>query len=92
MPLALTAGAVPLRSSYDRTFLYRCVAQHVSPKPERFAQPELLSHEVRHQIAARLLGFQQAFELEAEPKKLARWRSGVGKRLDLAEAMEVEVE
>ncbi len=80
-------GAVPLRSSYDRAFLYRCVAQHVSPKPQRFAQPELMTHEVRHQIAARLLGFQQAYELEVEPKKLAAWRSGVGQRLDLAEAM-----
>jgi hypothetical protein len=87
-------GAVPLRSSYDRAFLYRCVAQHVSPKPEKFAQPEMLIGEVRKQIAARLLGFQQAFELETEEddkkaqRKLAKWRKGVGKRLALTDTMD----
>ncbi len=80
-------SAVPLRSSYDRTFLYRCVAQHVSPKPDRFAQPDLLPFDVRHQIAARLLGFQQAYEMAADKKKLRVWRMGLGKRLNLSDTM-----
>ena len=51
-------GKLSLRSSYDRIFLYRCVAQHVSPKPGRFAQADLLADETRgrdHRAPPRLL-------------------------------------
>ena len=69
-------GSVPLRSSYDRIFLYRCVTQHVSPKPENFAQKDLMTTEVRLQIAERLKEFFVRFVHGRQEKKgacMARW-------------------
>ena len=74
-------GSIPLRSSYDRIFLYRCVAQHVSPKPDRFAQADLLTTETRETIARRLEQFCQDHVEGAKPKDLAAWRKGLDKRL-----------
>ena len=47
-------GSIPLRSSYDRIFLYRCVASHVSPKPTQFAACEWLPSEMANDIAEKL--------------------------------------
>lgn len=77
-------GNIPLRSSYDRIFLYRCVAQHISPKPERFSQPDLLSPECRRQIVERLEAFFKKHEKSAGEKQIANWRKDVEKRLGLA--------
>ena len=74
-------GRLSLRSSYDRIFLYRCVAQHVSPKPERFTQAEILSEETREQIAESLCTFFREHVKDAPEKRVDRWRSGTGKRL-----------
>ncbi len=79
-------GGIPLRSSYDRIFLYRCVAQHVSPKPDRFAQAELLTSETRELIAQRLEQFCDKHVEGAKPRDLAAWRNGIAKRLALPEA------
>lgn len=76
-------GNIPLRSSYDRIFLYRCVAQHVSPKPERFAQAEILSHDTRETIAARLDEFFHKYVEEAREKDVINWERGLRQRLDL---------
>jgi len=76
-------GKIPLKSSYDRIFLYRCVAQHVSPRPERFCQNELLARETRDQIRKRLEGFRESHLGEASEKDLSKWRKGVATRLDL---------
>ena len=76
-------GTLSLRSSYDRIFLYRCVAQHVSPKPERFAQSELLAEETRGQIAERLREFVHKHLGEAKDKRVASWRKGLAKRLGM---------
>jgi hypothetical protein len=77
-------GQLSLRSSYDRIFLYRCVAQHVSPKPDRFAQAELLTEETRRQIGVRLHAFFDKHVEEAREKEIAAWRKGVGKRLGVS--------
>ena len=74
-------GALALRSSYDRIFLYRCVAQHVSPKPERFIQADLMTEETREEIAESLEEFLGEHVGEAREKKVARWRKDLGKRL-----------
>lgn len=76
-------GKIPLKSSYDRIFLYRCVAQHVSPRPERFCQNELLTSETRELIRKRLESFQESHLGEVPEKELAKWRKGVASRLDL---------
>ncbi|MCH2064649.1 MAG: hypothetical protein MK194_13070 [Roseibacillus sp.] len=74
-------GALALRSSYDRIFLYRCVAQHVSPKPERFIQADLMTEETREEIAKSLDEFLREHMGEVREKKVAKWRKDLGKRL-----------
>ncbi len=74
-------GALALRSSYDRIFLYRCVAQHVSPKPDRFIQPDLMTEEAREEIAESLDEFLSAHVGDATEDDVARWRRNLGRRL-----------
>lgn len=76
-------GSIPLKSSYDRIFLYRCIAQHVSPKPDRFAQANLLTEDTREQIRAGVENFQLEHLTEAKEKDLEKWRKGMLMRLDL---------
>ncbi|MCF6313649.1 MAG: hypothetical protein L3J39_14480 [Verrucomicrobiales bacterium] len=80
-------GSVPLRSSYDRIFLYRCVTQHVSPKPESFAQKDLMSLEVRTQIVARLKEFFVRYVHGRQEKKVIAWGAGVAARLGVEPAV-----
>ncbi|NNE91671.1 MAG: hypothetical protein HKN23_08490 [Verrucomicrobiales bacterium] len=74
-------GKLPLRSSYDRIFLYRCVAQHVSPKPSRFAQPELMEAATRAQILEQLEQFLKTEIGDVPEKQIASWRKGAAERL-----------
>ena len=76
-------GSLPLKSSYDRIFLYRCIAQHVSPKPERFAQSDLLLDETCEQIRSRLEKFQAEHLEDAKLKEVEKWRKGMMERLGL---------
>lgn len=78
-------GGIPLRSSYDRIFLYRCIAQQVSPKPERFAQADLLEPGTRNAIAKRLEAFRESHLEASKPRDLAAWRKGLEERLALDE-------
>lgn len=78
-------GKIPLRSSYDRIFLYRCLAQHVSPKPERFAQPDLLALETRGRIFDRLEAFFETHVEDATEKEIGAWKKGLAKRLSIEE-------
>lgn len=84
-------GKIPLKSSYDRIFLYRCVAQHVSPKPERFTQTELLTREIREQIRTRLETFYAAHLSGSRDKEVLKWRKGMMARLAL-ESPEIDAE
>ena len=70
-----------MRSSYDRIFLYRCVAQHVSPKPERFIQADLMTKERRGEIANALNGFCRKHLDGGKGKKADKWRRDLGRRL-----------
>ncbi len=79
-------GRLSFRSTYDRIFLYRCVAQNASPRPKQFSQASLLSLATRREIRDRLLTFHNAhlgdgsgLSKEAE----AKWRVGLDERLGL---------
>ncbi|MDF1825967.1 MAG: hypothetical protein P1U68_15080 [Verrucomicrobiales bacterium] len=79
-------GRLPLKSSYDRIFLYRCIAQNASPKPKHFAQPELLSREVREQLMKQLIEFYEkniSANAETENAETVKWRAGLTERLGL---------
>ncbi len=87
---AFTAlGSLPLRSNYDRLFLYRCVAQHKSPRPQKFAQGEVFSHEVREKLFTQLMEFFSKHverHIEVDAKTAAKWKEGVVDRLQLGRA------
>lgn len=79
-------GRLPLRSTYDRIFLYRCIAQNASPKPKHFAQPGLLKIETRQTIYDRLVLFYEkniADSGTADEEKALKWRVTVKDRLEL---------
>jgi hypothetical protein len=76
-------GRIPFHSTFDRVFLYRCVAQQVSPRPERFSQADLMDREVREAIYDQLAGFLDKHLDEAPDKQVDKWRNGVLQRLDI---------
>ncbi|MCB1207176.1 MAG: hypothetical protein KDN18_23190 [Verrucomicrobiae bacterium] len=79
-------GRLPLRSTYDRVFLYRCVAQNASPRPKQFTQAELLSLDVRRGIRDRLFSFYEKHIVEGgvmSNEATRKWRSGLEERLGL---------
>ena len=74
--------ALPLRSEYDRIYLYRCLAQH-QPSGFRLADPAVLTREEREDIAHRLEQFFQQFVHGTKPKEVTAWSESVHDRLDL---------
>lgn len=79
-------GRLSLRSTYDRLFLYRCVAQNASPKPKHFAQAELLAPTARIEIRDRLVAFHDRHVAGSGtmPEDAARrWRSEMEGRLGI---------
>lgn len=77
---------LPLKSTYDRLFLYRCIAQNASPKPGYFAQAELLAPETRRQIHDQLVAFYEknvSANADSEKDAVREWRQGLGERLGI---------
>ena len=75
-----------MRSSYDRLFLYRCIAQNVSPKPKYFAQPELLTDELKQQLYDQLDTFYEktiAENPDVSNDETRKWRERLQDRLGL---------
>lgn len=86
-------GGLPLRSSYDRIFLYRCVANHVSPKPERFSAFEWMPTEVANEINDRLTKFSET-NLNEEQRgstRFGKWRSEMQARIGSTTNREAEL-
>lgn len=79
-------GRLSFRSTYDRVFLYRCVAQNASPRPKQFAQSELLPLATRRGIRERLLAFHDTHlgtGGSLSPQAREKWRAGLEERLGL---------
>lgn len=79
-------GKLPLRSTYDRIFLYRCIAQNASPKPALFAQPELLPVATRFALRDQLLAFYEkniSANAATENAATLQWRAGLEERLGI---------
>jgi hypothetical protein len=79
-------GRLSFRSTYDRVFLYRCVAQNASPRPKQFAQSELLPLATRREIRERILAFHDTHlgdGARLTPEASAKWRAGLDERLGL---------
>ena len=79
-------GRIPLRSTYDRIFLYRCIAQNASPKPGLFAQPELLPVATRIALRDQLLAFYEkniSANAATENAATLKWKAGLEERLGI---------
>lgn len=79
-------GKIPLRSTYDRIFLYRCIAQNASPKPALFAQPGLLPAATRLALRDQLLAFYEkniSANAGTENAATVKWRAGLEERLGM---------
>lgn len=79
-------GRLPLRSTYDRIFLYRCIAQNASPKPGLFAQPELLPVATRIALRDQLLAFYEkniSANAATENAATLKWKAGLEERLGI---------
>jgi len=79
-------GRLHLRSTYDRIFLYRCVAQNASPKPKQFVQAERLPYATRNEIRDRLLAFHEQHidgKGTMSSEATLKWREGMEERLGL---------
>ena len=77
---------LPLQSSYDRLFLYRCIAQNVSPKPKYFAQPGLLTNELKQQLYDQLDTFYEKIisaNVAVDNEETRKWREGLEDRLGI---------
>jgi len=77
-------GNLPLRNSYDRIFLYRCLALGRSPQPQAFVKAALLTLEQRREIAERLERFFRHHLHGRRGDRVAEWSAAAGERLGLA--------
>jgi len=73
---------LPLRSEYDRIYLYRCLAEH-KPSGLRLTDPTVLTRNERESIAERLEGFFQNHTHGARDSDVDQWRHSVEEHLDL---------
>jgi len=73
---------LPLRSEYDRVYLYRCIADHKSVG-RQLADPAMLTREEREAIAKHLETFFTSHIHGATDSNLRKWREGFEQRFDL---------
>lgn len=74
--------ALPLRSEYDRIYLYRCLADHRSAGLH-LADPAMLSRDEREAIARPLEHFFLSSIHGASDSSVKKWREGFERRFDL---------
>ncbi len=74
-------GALSLRSEYDRMFLYRCLAEHVSARPQQFPTARFLAAEERRAIASRLEKFLELHVHGKGADRVGKWKAAVEERL-----------
>jgi hypothetical protein len=74
-------GALDLRSEYDRVFLYRCLADHKSARPQQFRAAQVLTMDERQAVAARLEKFLGAFVHGKAADRVQKWKQAAEDRL-----------
>lgn len=77
-------GNLPLRNSYDRIFLYRCLALGRSPQPQSFVKASALTIDQRREIAERLERFFRHHLHGRRAERVTEWSAAAGERLGLA--------
>jgi len=74
-------GTLPLTNSYDRMFLYRCLAGGLSPKPEILTRQSSLTIEQRRKIADRLERFFRHHVHGRRRERVDEWVAAASERL-----------
>lgn len=74
--------ALPMRSEYDRIYLYRCLASHKSPGLQ-LTDSAMLSRDQREAIAREMELFFKEHIHGASEANIKRWREGFERRFDL---------
>lgn len=74
-------GALQLRSEYDRTFLYRCIASRKSAGASQYAAAAVLTMEERRAVATRLERFLEAFIHGKSSDRVNKWKAAAEERL-----------
>lgn len=74
-------GSLQLRSEYDRTFLYRCLAGHKSAGPEDYSAATVLTMDERRAVATRLERFLEAFIHGKSADRAGKWKAAAEQRL-----------
>ncbi|MCH2202145.1 MAG: hypothetical protein MK102_09250 [Fuerstiella sp.] len=74
--------SLPLRSEYDRIYLYRCLAEHKASE-RRVTDPTVLTRDERENIASRLEKFFQEHIHGTSAADVERWRTSVEEHFDL---------
>lgn len=74
-------GSIELRSEYDRVFLYRCLAMHLSAEPGRYRSQQLLTVAERSTIASRLERFFEQHVHGRSTKRVSSWQDAAELRL-----------
>lgn len=74
--------ALPMRSEYDRIYLYRCLASHKSPGMQ-LSDSAMLSRDQREAIARELEVFFREHIHGASEANTKPWREGFERRFDL---------
>jgi hypothetical protein len=74
-------GGLSLRSEYDRMFLYRCLAEHVSARPQQYQAARMLAAEERRAIAGRLEKFLELHIHGKAADRVSAWKTAVEERL-----------
>lgn len=83
-------GALQLRGEYDRIFLYRCVAGHLSARPQNFRALACLSSAECRAIAGRLEKFLHTFIHGKTADRVQKWKAGVEARLGVKLLVKVQ--
>jgi len=76
-------GKLPLRSAYDRLFLFRCVANHCSSRPDEFSVKDWLPPKAAPEIEAKLTNFaERVLSKEIrDGKPYHKWRAAMIERI-----------
>lgn len=74
-------GSLPLRNSYDRIFLYRCLAAGKSPQPGLLIRAEAINGEQRREIAERLERFFRNHVHGRRRERVESWMAGAAQRI-----------
>ena len=78
----LQITSLPLRSEYDRIYLYRCLAGRKSAGLQ-LSDPSVLTRKDREHVAAQLEAFYEAHIHGITEKDKLAWQEGVESRLDM---------